>query len=200
MINFKHKFVLIHVPKTGGSSFRYQLDQDSFEDKFKFGHASAKDHMDYLGEDYKEYFSFAITRNPWDRLVSSFFYLQKGGSQGKYDLKMEKKLSKFKSFEDFICADSGLDSFLDEVHFKPQYAMLYEGGECLVDFVGKYEELQQSFDFVCEKLNLKKTTLAHKNKSTHEHYSNCYNDHTIKIVADKYSKDIRKYNYIFENI
>jgi hypothetical protein len=197
MINLKHKCILIHIPKTGGSSFRYQLDQHSFENKFKFGHASAKDHMNYLGGDYKKYFSFAITRNPWDRLVSSFFYLQKGGSQGKYDLKMEKKLSKFKSFEDFICSDSGLDSCLDEVHFKPQHLMLYEDKECLVDFVGKYEELQGSFDFVCEKLNLKKTILVHKNKSAHKHYPNCYNNNTAEIVANKYSKDIAFFNYDF---
>ena len=34
-----------------------------------------------------------------------------------------------------------------------------------IDFYGKYETLQQDFDYVCEKIGLPKTKLLHKNKS-----------------------------------
>ena len=37
-----------------------------------------------------------------------------------------------------------------------------------IDFYGKYETLQEDFDYVCEKIGLPQTKLLHENKSKNE--------------------------------
>ena len=37
-----------------------------------------------------------------------------------------------------------------------------------IDFYGKYETLQEDFDYVCEKIGLPQTKLLHENKSNNE--------------------------------
>lgn len=65
--------IFIHIPKTAGTSVALTL----------FGHGSR--HVPWFRYQqanpvkYRRYFKFAFVRNPWDRLVSSYFYLQKGG-------------------------------------------------------------------------------------------------------------------------
>ena len=91
MINDKLKFIFIHVPKTGGSSVKKALGIKVH------GHKKFSD----WSKDYPDYFSFAFTRNPWDRFVSSFFYLEQGG-MFEYDQKNYDKYINGLSFTEFI--------------------------------------------------------------------------------------------------
>ena len=51
-------------------------------------------------------------------------------------------------------------------HIMPQTEMLYdENGNLLVDFVGKFEYLQQDFDQVCKLLGFEDSGLSHINSS-----------------------------------
>ena len=81
-INKENNFVFIHVPKTGGVSIRKSLfDQDIGP------HTTALDQRIYMGKKkYNDFSVIAFVRNPWDRLVSAFFYLKGGGLGNKNDL------------------------------------------------------------------------------------------------------------------
>ena len=70
-------------------------------------------------------------------------------------------------------------------------------GKILVDFIGKFENLESDYDYICEKLNIKDHKLPHKNKSKRKNYREYYNDSTKQIIADWYKKDIDYFNYKF---
>jgi hypothetical protein len=51
-------------------------------------------------------------------------------------------------------------------HVMPQYDMLHDAdGRLLVDFVGRFESLQEDFRRVCAKLGIESAELPHRNRS-----------------------------------
>jgi chondroitin 4-sulfotransferase 11 len=128
------------------------------------------------------YFKFSITRNPWDRLVSVYHYIyqRSDGSAPPRDFDI--------TFSGWLKKDNGwfgvgLNNF-DYI------------GE--VDFIGRFENLQEDFNIVCDKIGIPSQQLPHKNKSEHKHYTEYYDDETREIVAEKYAKDIEYFGYAFE--
>ena len=61
---------------------------------------------------------------------------------------------RYRSFKDFVINKMPAPGFDDKYrHVMPQTDMLFdEGGTLLVDFVGKFENLQADFDQVCARL------------------------------------------------
>ena len=99
---------------------------------------------------------------------------------------------------DFVAADKIKDVF----HTHPQYEFIYNPeGRLLVDFVGKFENMQEDFDKLCDHFGVPHTPVPHKNKTQYRnvrHYAQYYDDKTREIVADKYAKDIQLFGYKFE--
>ena len=72
-INDKYKIIFIHIPKNAGISI-----EEALFDK-KIGHKSILQFESHNLKKYHEYFKFTVVRNPYDRLVSAFHFLKKGG-------------------------------------------------------------------------------------------------------------------------
>lgn len=197
-ISHKHKFVFIATGKTGSTTIGTCLDEYSdvkstgtkrtefLKDNRYYTHISAgelKPHFQEKGWDWGKYFSFAFVRNPWSRLVSNYFY--------RYHRR--PNAWKEESFWDFIF--SGAKHSLS-ANSQLSY-MVDTSGNQLVDFIGKYENLQQDFDIVCDKIGIPKQQLPHINKTKHKHYTEYYDNETRDFVAEKYAKDIEYFGYEF---
>lgn len=192
-----HQCIFIHVPKNGGMAVSNALFG---KNRMLGGHYAADFYKVVFGEDFKKFTKFAISRNPWDRLVSAYHYL-KGGGMNYQDKEWEQKhISEYSTFADFV------NGWLDEkniykgMHFTPQYEFVSDGkGNLLVDYLGRFEAMQDSFDHIKQLLALDEKVLSHSNKSVRKSdYRIYYGDKEVERVAEVYKKDIKLFGYSFD--
>ena len=189
IISHKHKFITIDVPKTGTTSINNQLRPylDKGDFTFVMSGEIGMRHSTYNEvitkfPNYKNYFSFAFVRNPWDRMLSFWFFKKQHAVN---------KIPQNTSLKDFFSQDK---LFKNEL-FLDQYSFVKDFGE--KSFIGRFENLQEDFDAVCDKIGLPRKTLLHKNKTKHRHYTEYYDDETREIIAEKYARDIDYFGYKF---
>jgi hypothetical protein len=163
-ISNKHKFKFIHIPKTGGSSvevvFDLQHDENLWVPRFThkiqecnfapqhFTHAL----INHFKPNCKDYFSFAIVRNPYDRIISEYFYINKS-FEGK-------PISNFNEDQFNIWLDTNLIKF-DIDHKLPQTLFL----DVPVDMILKLENINKDWEKLNERLGVN-IKLIHDNKSS----------------------------------
>lgn len=143
----------------------------------------------YRAKDWKKAFKFAFVRNPWARVVSCY---------------IDKVTSKnHRAFAE--CFDKDFDYFVNFInkkdlknidrHIQLQTELIPLDS---VDFVGRMENFEEDLNYVLTRLGLPNTTVPHKHKTNHKHYSQFYNERTKAIIAKKYKKDIETFGYQFE--
>jgi glycosyltransferase involved in cell wall biosynthesis len=156
--------------------------------------------MVFSSKQFNSYFKFAFVRNPWDRLVSAFFY-SKAGGMGMGDQEWEhRNPGVLDDFGRFVSEWLTPETAETKVHFVPQYKFVCsERGTMLLDFVGHFENLAEDYAHVCRELNVDRP-LRHHNKTDvrTRDYRDCYNDETRRIVADIYRRDIELFGYEFD--
>ena len=210
------KCIFVHIPKTAGSSIERVLypplsrkslaisamsDTNLFagwneEHKFWMHHATMQQINDFYEKDVSEYFKFAFVRNPYERAVSDWKFLR-GSSNKKWRSKtFLKYLNCDGYFKRMLSGEKNKSTRID--HIYRQYDFLYsKDGKCLVDFIGKFENLQVDFNTICDKIGIPRKTLPYAKKQKYKHYTEYYDDETREIVAEKYANDIKYFGYEF---
>ena len=204
MISHKHKYIFIHIPKCGGTSVedalleprcrRRKKDLFGLPNKYQTGglqHLMSSHIIEEVGEDiFNKYFKFSFVRNPWDKMVSQYHY----STTLREDLLNYIGISKFSSFKEYI---HRVSKSKIHVQWDQQYKFLYINKKCVVDFIGRFENLEEDFNTICDKIGIPQQQLPHKKKSKHKHYTEYYDDETRAIVAEKYARDIEYFGYKF---
>lgn len=199
MISRVAKAIFIHIPKTGGNSVdHYFLDRGLILANDELWHATAREVKAHLGDWlYDSYYSFSIVRNPWDRMVSQYFWQ----SATDYSEQIPTEWgNKNISFADFLKSDFAWygdkqranGHLLDQAHF-----ILDDDDEPMVNEIIRFENLGPSFTKLAERLKLRHTDLPHLNKSKHGHYTQYYTGELADIVARMWPRDIRVFGYSF---
>ena len=191
---YKSKTIFIHIPKTAGVSLLKAI----YGDVTLSGHRNFYFNRIALNIKNEKYFSFAFVRNPWDRLYSAYKFLEKGGINIHDKNAYEMYLSQYKNFEDFVI--NGLDQKIiyEITHFTPQSEFICNNkGEVLVDYLGKFESLNQDIITLSKELKTE-VIIGHHNSNSKQDYTNVYTDRMIAKVQDIYKKDIDIFNYDFK--
>lgn len=207
IISHSKKFIFIHIYKVAGTSIsdalkKYEaLSLNSFR-VYRFlsrnypnlfpnklhRHVTARELQQILPpEIFKNYFKFAFVRNPWDWQVSLYYYMLKRKDHHQYDI-----ISKM-NFVEYIDWVVNTDITL-------QKDMLFdESNQSLVDFIGKFENLEQDFQKACETIGITDTQLPHVNKSPRNKtgYRDYYNERAKDLIGQAYKADIELFGYEF---
>jgi hypothetical protein len=189
------KLLFIHIPKTGGKSVKQALTGSDFE---VFPHTKFSQVPPFIRD---QYFVAAFVRNPWARLVSTFFYLRQGGQNIFDEIKRSLIIGEYlNDFERFVKKELQENSefLLQQILFTPQYRFLVnEEGSLGVDYIGKVESFTKDFDSLCEIIGVQDVELPHHNKSNHSSYTEYYDSQMVSIVRELYHKDIEILEYEF---
>jgi len=154
----------------------------------KFGeHMLGYEVRENIGEEiWNSYYKFCFERNPWDKLVSNYFWNKNA----------KKKVDEI-SFNDYLKTDVG------KAFREYNYSIYTYQDEVIVDFVGKYENLKDDLLKVCNKIGIDFDGELPKAKSKYRpkehHYSYYYNDKTRELIRNHFKKEIELHGYSFEN-
>lgn len=210
MISHKHKFIFIHIPKTGGTSIESLFFPKAKQFAEKRRHMKLLDYEDKFF-DFSNYFKFSFTRNPWSMTLSMYKYLWE--SNHTFPTRWRSNKTKFKyfyiGFSDYVktylpnyptIRSMDIISSADREAPIPKSDTLLQwttGKNWSLDFIGKFENLQKDFNVVCDKIKIPRQQLPHHNRTEHENYTEYYDEETKQIVAEKYAKDIEYFGYEF---
>ena len=187
------KIVFIHIPKTAGLSILKAI----------YGEVSLESHRSIffnqtaLNIKSNDFFSFTFVRNPFDRLYSTYRFLENGGINKQDEIAFQTHFANFTGFEDFVMNGLNKNMINQVTHLIPQYEYLCDWkGKVTVDFVGRFESLDKDVKKLSGHLK-KEIKLNHLNKTSKVDYTEVYTDDMIQKVKNIYKKDLRIFNYSF---
>jgi hypothetical protein len=205
LISKEEKLLFIHIQKTGGRSIAKVLKQEIPDVTEVFGtHDFALRARSALRSEYSQLSKLAFVRNPWDRLVSWYVMIRQREMvwpRRRLFRLWQYALDHSTSFEEFVlnCTETIHDVDGKKSFWYNQLDYLTDdNGQLIVDFVGKYETLERDAKEVFRTLGLNDVEIPHVGKSQRSHYSEYYSDRTKNIVAERYSRDIEFFGYVFD--
>ncbi len=194
----ENRCIFIHIPKAAGIAVG-----EGLFGRHTGNHATIAEYqIAFSSREFRQFFKFTFVRNPWDRLLSAFLFLKKGGRNPK-DLRWaEVHLQPFATFEDFVMNWVTPENIRKRVHFRPQHTFIVVPRQqvACVDFVGYFENIAADYNYIRKKLHIGKD-LCVKNRTAEKKrdYRSLYTDRMAQIVANVYHTDIQMLGYDFDN-
>lgn len=202
MLSLKHRFLFLHVPKTGGNSIQNILapwsddrlvclapHQDGVErfevrsDRFRTTkHSTLAEYLAEYGEDlFHSLYKFCCVRNPWDRAVSFYFSPHRGKVEWDPD-----------AFAAFVPTIQPLRHF---VALGTESRATLEAAVGNLDQVLRFESLPSDFEALCRRLGLPQQGLPHRNHSRRSHYRDYYDHRTRELVREHLGEEAALFRY-----
>ena len=145
-----------------------------------YNHMPACEVIAQVGEEtWNNYFTFCFERNPWDRLLSYYFHLNKDGVE--------------QSISDFLHSEKP-----DKMH-KDGYGVYTIDDKVVVDRVCHYENLEQELKEVGEYLGfphpLELPNAKTGFRKDRRHYSEILSEAERQLIREKFGKEIALWDY-----
>jgi len=189
------KILFIHIPKCAGTSIAKLLDWSVvWGDR----HRPLQSYTEEYSEDFLEScFKFTIVRNPWDRMVSWYFYHKhpqyKVKTKEAFQSWVKEGMSTHWSLPGKIIGQRDWNNY-DELSI---IDFLNNDKNIDLDYIGKVEALDKDMEHICKKTNTKYKPLPKRNTSKRLHYTEYYDEETKNIVRNRFSRDLSLFPYEF---
>ena len=224
ILSHKYKFIFIHIGKTGGTSIEHtlcQLVNMSMDDtqynpevinnvnkisgytptwatkkdhtgRINCKHINARELKQIVGQRiWDEYFKFSFVRNPYDMLLSQYSMFT------QFEAFQNHPWNKYATFEEF-CKSIVVGE--QKIFEKPYHRYLTDDNNVLlVDFVGKFESLQDDFDKICKTIGVQKTKLSHISPTVHNPYKEHYTPEALEMIYRIRKNDFQLFGYCKTN-
>jgi hypothetical protein len=225
IVNSTHQFVFIANGKTGTTSIELALSPyDQLGDVvgecrgFFYGkHVPARVLREILGHAiWNQSFKFGFVRNPWDRIVSIYHHYR---NECKFDVAKVLRHPRSALYslhrarrlgipESTVLTAEIVQRLYDlqrenrncmSAPSNLQYTMFFDEDEKpLVDFIGRYERLEEDARRVLRRLELDAISLPHLNKASRRRsYRDYFDDEARELVGQLYKKDIELFQYVY---
>jgi len=185
----------VHIPKNAGNSIRPICRKENIK---VITHNIRRPNKRLLAayRSKKNIHAFCVSRNPYDRVVSAYFYLL-NNKKHKHDIAdREKFIDPFDGFTDFV--KNGLQQAAEnQLHFLPQvFWVRNSDGYPQVETVLRLENFQEDLDTFCHKMGiplkkLKVVNTSDRNKKWEEYYS----VELKETVSEIYHEDFEFFEY-----
>jgi len=146
-------------------------------------HIRAVEIKQNLGDEiFKSYFKFCVVRNPFDKIVSAYFFSGIGTGV---------------DFKRFCKEYNKAGTVLDDAD------RIWLDGVLVCDFYIRFENLVEDIKTVCEKLGITDYKMEdlpnHKAQKRQPKlpYQSYYDDETREIIAEKFKREIEHFGYKF---
>ena len=205
IVSSLHKFIFVAIPKTGTHAIRRALREhmgpQDLEQVGLFvqrslpvpelaalghGHITLQQIRPFMRpEDFDAFFKFAFVRNPFDRFVSYCAFMTR--AEGQFEKDPQAVMRRFVEVPPN-----------HHILFQPQHSFISGAdGKLLADSFGRVEQMQESYDAICERIGIPTTALEKVNSSKRSDYRQYYDQPLIDAVAKLYARDIELFGYDF---
>jgi hypothetical protein len=216
MISHKHRLIFLHIPRCAGSSIEHTIcsyREHTYDwrvpnydilfgwcprRKIHLQHATAQQllELELVSEKiWSEYFKFSYVRNPWDRALSDYLWMQNHtgikDTFHNYILKRNKFALIMNNHQDM--------NFRGD-HLLAQHEYLVLENSISVDFIGRFETIADDWKKIQRKsdLDVPLTIYSNKSNKVFEHYSHFYTSSRKRLIDIIYQKDMQFFNYFFK--
>jgi hypothetical protein len=195
-ISFDKKIIFLSNPQCASTSIRRWLDP--FSDikgsrvKAVKNHISASELVELsrsIDLQLDDFFVFSTTRNPWDKLVSRYYY---GLRNPKSTWHARASLAG--SFKDFL-----LDEEVVRLSNKYKYEnFMFHDGNLIVKAVVRVESFYNDLKLIADRISVPLMQDMHANRNKRPlDYRKLYDNETREFVANEYRCDINEFGYEF---
>lgn len=192
MISHQYKFIFVHAGRTGGSSFERIAEisvtadprtQHMGNTDFPEKHREFQYYRDTYRREFDTYFKFTIVRNPFDRLVSAWFWR----TQVVRDTRPC-------TLKEFVLARPRSSTYAAKFCL-PGYSL--RESVTRFDYIGRFEDLPGPYEYVCNKLGMPPKPIPYTNQTPFDRYWDYYDRETLELVQNLYREDIEVFDYKF---
>ena len=206
--NQKDYLLFLRIPKNASSSImkhlgernlleKYRvklqasLDSEIYKGVFDATHARPHELESIINSIELRAFSFAVVRNPWDRVVSMYHFGKEMGLAHLFGL------SNNLSFEDFC--ETLHSRATDRLFIAAFKQVEWTHNSIEVNKILRFENLSQDFSDMIKDHDIQgiSPSLPHINRTNHKHYRDYFTSNTQKIIRSTFEEDCDVFKYSF---